>query len=153
MKLTRSQKLHIAVDFVASEPVTAICTKYNITPGGLRRLRREDAPYREAEAELVEELIDQARLSLRLKARHAVDALTSILACDRQNLTIESGPNGGVIQKRTVDVKLLQEQRLAAATLVTLWMRLEDATQAQENWRSNNLISSTDEAEEDNEDD
>lgn len=144
MKLTTTQKYAIAADYVAGLSVSHLCTKHGITPGGFRRLRREDAVYQEAEEELLEELLDHTRVALRSKAQQAIEALTSILQLDRKNLETSTGPNGGVVQNRVVDVKLLAEQRLSASALLGFWLRSEDAQQQQANWRTLNLTTAAD---------
>jgi hypothetical protein len=140
MKITAAQKHAIAADYIAGLSVLAICEKHHITAGGFRRLRREDPVYQEIEEELLDELLEQSRLALRNKAQQAIETLTSILELDRKNLATRTGPNGGEIQERSVDVKLLGEQRLTASALLSFWLRLEDAQRAQANWRASNLI-------------
>ncbi len=144
MKLTTAKKYAIAADYVAGLSVSQLCTKHGITPGGFRRLRREDGVYQETEGELLEELLEHTRVALRNKAGQAIEALTSILQFDRKNLESRIGPHGREIQSRLVDVKLLAEQRLSASALLGFWLRLEDAQQQQDNWRALNLITTED---------
>jgi hypothetical protein len=142
--LVTTQKYAIAADYVAGLSVSHLCTKHGITPGGFRRLRREDVVYQETERELLEELLEYTRVALRNKAGQAIEALTSILQLDRKNLESRVGPNGGEIQSRLVDVKLLAEQRLSASALLGFWLRLEDVQQQQANWRALNLTTAAD---------
>jgi hypothetical protein len=139
MRPTAAKKTAIAVDFVAGLSVSAICEKHNITPGGLRRLRREDQIYRETEEALLEDLLEHTRTALRNKAQQAIETLTSILELDRKNLETRTGPNNGEIRERAVDVKLLGEQRLTASALLAFWLRLEGAQREQQRWEADNL--------------
>lgn len=140
MKLTAARKTAIASHYVAGLSVSEICERHGITPGGFRRLRREDPVYQEVEAALLEELLEHLRTALGSKAQRAIEVLDSILALDRKNLETRKGPNDGEIRERSVDVKLLAEQRLSASTILSFWLRLEDAQREQKRWELENLV-------------
>jgi transposase-like protein len=152
-RLTNHQKKIIAYDYVSGKSVAEVCRLHNISESAFYRLRREDECYQAAEQEYAEEARASISRTLEAVVERAINTLSETLGMDAHNFVETEGRNGGRVVTRRIDVKLLQEKRLAADCLLSHWQRLSEHRQTQRNWERLNLSLIPDDDDDDFDDD
>jgi hypothetical protein len=132
MALSRIDKQRLAVCYTAGIPLAELCSEFGLTEKEFHRLREKDSDFSALEEAALDEAWEESCRLLRSQAQTAAAILREIAQLDPHNLQVSTGPNGGEVWRRKVDLHLVREQRRAAEKILELWLEAKRLKEREE---------------------